>query len=300
MNFADQFHDACGMGLLAHLRCQPSHQLLQDAIRALTRMMHRGAIAADGKTGDGCGLLCAMPTAFMRQVAAEQGVSLPESFAVATLFLSDPVLQREQFAAACTGNDLQAVLFREVPLDSEVLGDYALARLPQIVQAFVVPRELTATRRFDALLYLTRKELEHALADDAGFYVAGFSRTLLPYKGLVTPKNLAQLYPDLTREEFTTHLVLFHQRFSTNTLPQWRLAQPFRNLAHNGEINSIRANRFNAAAKAAAMASPVFTPQELERILPIVQGGGATAPASTTCSSSCWSTAWTSSRRCAC
>jgi glutamate synthase (NADPH/NADH) large chain len=88
MTLADQFHDACGMGLLAHLRRQPSHQLLQDAIRALTRMMHRGAVAADGKTGDGCGLLCAMPTGFMRQVAAEHGTSLPECFAVATLFLS--------------------------------------------------------------------------------------------------------------------------------------------------------------------------------------------------------------------
>ncbi|MCM2264367.1 MAG: glutamate synthase large subunit [Desulfuromonadales bacterium] len=275
MNLADQFHDACGMGLLTHLRRQPSHQLLQDAIRALSRMMHRGAIAADGKTGDGCGLLCAMPTAFMRQVVAEQGVSLPENFAVATLFLTDPQPQQEQFLEACARNDLQVVLFREVPLDSEALGDYALARLPRIVQAFVVPRELTATRRFDALLYLTRKEIEHALQADAGFYVTAFSRTLLPYKGLVMPKNLRQLYPDLQREEFATHLVLFHQRFSTNTLPQWRLAQPFRNLAHNGEINSIRANRFNATAKAAAMASPVFTPEELERILPIVQPVGS-------------------------
>jgi glutamate synthase (NADPH/NADH) large chain len=275
MNFADQFHDACGMGLLAHLRRQPSHQLLRDAIRALSRMMHRGAVAADGKTGDGCGLLCAMPVDFMRRLAAEQGVSLPERFAVATLFLSAPLAQCEHFAEACARNDLQVVLFREVPINPEGLGDYALERLPAIVQAFVIPRELTATRRFDALIYLTRKELEHALANDPAFYITAFSRTLLPYKGLVMPKNLPLLYPDLTREEFATHLVLFHQRFSTNTLPQWRLAQPFRNLAHNGEINSIRANRFNAAAKAAAMSSPVFTAEELARILPIVQPVGS-------------------------
>ena len=275
MNFADQFHDACGMGLLAHLRRQPSHQLLQDAIRALSRMMHRGAIAADGKTGDGCGILCAMPTAFMRQVAAGQGVSLPEHFAVATLFLTDPASQRVQFTEACARNDLETLLFREVPVNTEVLGDYALSRLPQITQAFVVPNELTATRRFDALIYLTRKELEHANEATPEFYVAGFSRTLLTYKGLVMPSNLRQLFPDLSHEEFATHLVLFHQRFSTNTLPQWRLAQPFRNLAHNGEINSIRANRFSAAAKAACMASPVFTAEELARILPIVQPGGS-------------------------
>ena len=275
MNFADQFHDACGMGLLAHLQRRASHQLLSDAISALSRMMHRGAVAADGKTGDGCGILCAMPTAFMRQLAAEQGVSLAENFAVATLFLSAADAQQERFAAACARNDLQVVLFREVPLDTEALGEYALARLPKIVQAFVVPRELTATRRFDALVYLTRKEIEHELQGDAGFYIAAFSRTLLPYKGLVMPKNLPLLYPDLRRAEFATHLVLFHQRFSTNTLPQWRLAQPFRNLAHNGEINSIRANRFNTAAKSAAMASPVFTAGELQRLLPIVQPGGS-------------------------
>ena len=271
----DDFRDNCGFGLLASLRNEPSHQLLEDAVRALSRMMHRGAIAADGKTGDGCGILCAMPFEFLRKIAAEHDVSLPETFAVGTLFLSDPEAQKEQFAAACEDNDLQVVLFRDVPIDENALGDYARERLPHIVQAFVVPHQLIATRRFEALLYLTRRTIEKQLADDREFYITNLSCTLISYKGLVMPNYLRQLYPDLSNPDFATPLVLFHQRFSTNTLPQWRLAQPFRKLAHNGEINSIRANRFNSLTKAAGMHSPVFSDAELERLMPILQPGAS-------------------------
>ncbi|NIQ98277.1 MAG: glutamate synthase large subunit [Desulfuromonadales bacterium] len=270
-NPAEDFRDNCGFGLLANLRNEPSHELVEDAVRALTRMMHRGAIAADGKTGDGCGVLCSMPEAFMRRTAKELGVSLPETFAVGTLFLSDEQKQKEIFSEICENNDLRVVLYREVPIDTEALGDYARERLPQIVQAFVTPRELIATKRFDALLYLSRKEIEHRLEDDPAFYVCSLSRTLVSYKGLVMPNHLRQLYPDLAEPGFEASFVLFHQRFSTNTLPQWRLAQPFRNLAHNGEINSIRGNRFNALTKAVAMRSPVFSEEELQRLLPIIQ-----------------------------
>jgi len=263
------------MGLLASLRNRPSHQMLTDSIRALSRMMHRGAIAADGKTGDGCGVLCAMPEPFMRRLAKEGGASLPETFAVGTLFLSDPERQQEIFARTCERNDMQVVLFRQVPIDEEALGDYARERLPTIVQAFVTAKELIATKRFDALLYLTRKEVENELVDDPAFYVCSLSRTLISYKGLVMPDHLVKLFPDLADKNFATSFVLFHQRFSTNTLPQWRLAQPLRNLAHNGEINSIRGNRFNALAKAAAMNSPVFSDEELKRLLPIIQPVGS-------------------------
>ena len=273
MNIAEEFHDACGMGLLADLRNQSSHQLLQDAIRALSRMMHRGAIAADRKSGDGCGVLAAMPTSFMRLLAEENQVYLPDEFAVATLFLSDPERQQDLFASICKETDLEVVLFREVPLNPEALGQYAIDRLPAIVQAFVVPARLTATRRFDALVFLARKRVEKTLVEEPDFYVSTFSRSLLAYKGLVMPDQLCTLFPDLTREEFSTRFVLFHQRFSTNTLPEWRLAQPFRNLAHNGEINSIRGNRFNAMTKSVTMQSPVYSPEEFQSLLPILQDG---------------------------
>ncbi len=273
MNLAEQFKDNCGFGLLAQIKNRPSHQLLQDAIRALTRMMHRGAVSADGKTGDGCGLLCSMPTGFMRKVAEEQGLSLPEQFAVASLFLSDAEPQLKIFRAQCEQNDLSIFLIREVPLDTDALGEYALSMLPKIVQVFVVPAALIATRRFDALIYLTRKEVEHQLKDDPAFYIAGFSRSLLSYKGLVMPTYLAKLFPDLQQPQFEISFTMFHQRFSTNTLPQWKLAQPLRVIAHNGEINSIKGNRFKAQNKFTKAQSPVFSEEELLRLLPLLEDG---------------------------
>ncbi len=273
MNLAEQFRDNCGFGLLAQLNNQPSHQLLQDAIQALSRMMHRGAIAADGKTGDGSGLLCSMPQRFMRKVAEEQGVSLPDQYAVATLFLSDKKKQLAVFAECCERNDLQALLVREVPLNTDALGEYALAMRPDIVQVFVVPGALIATRRFDALLYLTRKEIEDQFRDDPAFYVPSFSRTLISYKGLVMPTYIARLFPDLEDESFEISFAMFHQRFSTNTLPQWKLAQPLRQIAHNGEINSIKGNRFKAQSKFIGAKSPVFSQSELKRIIPFLEEG---------------------------
>ncbi len=275
MNPAERFKDACGFGLLAQIKNQPSHELLNDAIKAAARMMHRGAIAADRKTGDGSGLLCSMPERFMRRVAEENGHSLPEQFAVAMLFLSDEERQLEVFAETCARNDLQVLFVREVPLNTEALGEYALGMLPKVRQAFVVPAALIATRRFDALLYLTRKEVEHRLGDDPEFYIPSFSRKTVSYKGLVMPTYIQTLFPDLRRDDFECAFVLFHQRFSTNTLPRWRLAQPLRTLAHNGEINSLQANRFNTRHKFTEATSSVFSDEELARLFPILEEGGS-------------------------
>jgi glutamate synthase (NADPH/NADH) large chain len=271
MDFAERFYDSCGFGLLAQLKNRPSHALVEDAIAALARLMHRGAIAADGKTGDGSGLLCSMPQAFMHRVAAELGVSLPERFAVAMLFLSDEQRQLAVLQEECEKNDLQLLLVREVPLNSEALGERALQLLPAIRQAFVVPASLVATRRFDALLYLTRKGVEHRLAADRAFYIPSFSRRVVSYKGLVLPTQLRSLYPDLAEDDFACSFALFHQRFSTNTQPLWKLAQPFRILAHNGEINSLQANRFNALHKFNDASSPVFSAEELARLQPLLE-----------------------------
>ena len=273
MNPATVFKDNCGFGLLAHIHNQPSHQMLRDAIRALSRMMHRGAVAADGKSGDGSGLLCAMPVRFMRKVAEQQGVSLPEQFAVATLFLNEREIQLDAFREQCARNDLQVLMVRDVPLETDALGEYALSLLPEIVQVFVVPAALIATRRFDALIYLTRKEIEHRLGADDGFYVPSFSRTLISYKGLVMPTYIDRLFPDPKDADFEISFAMFHQRFSTNTLPQWKLAQPLRTLAHNGEINSIKGNRLKALNKFTDAESPVFSREELDRVLPIMEDG---------------------------
>ncbi len=268
------FKDNCGFGLLAHLKNKQTHQNLEDAITSLERMMHRGAIAADGKSGDGSGLLLSMPDEFMRKVAFQNGVDLPKQYAVAFVFAKDEA-QLDIFRNYCDKNDLKVVLNREVPIDTDALGEFALSILPKMVQVFVVPNTLVSAKRFDAMLYLARKEAEHHLKDEEDFYIPTFSSKVIAYKGLVMPTTIKQFYIDLNDEDFKISFALFHQRFSTNTLPKWRLAQPFRGIAHNGEINSIEANRFNVEVKTESIKSEVFTDEELSRIFPILQEGGS-------------------------
>ncbi|MDD2950641.1 MAG: glutamate synthase large subunit, partial [Sulfuricurvum sp.] len=236
------FKDNCGFGLIANIKNRPSHENLENAITALERMMHRGAVAADGKTGDGSGLLLSLPHEFMRSTAADAGVELPEMYAVAVVFTRD-ASALEHFEKICTDNDLKVVLDRLVPVDTNALGEQALASLPEIHHIFITPNSLMATKRFDALLYLSRKEIEHALVSDSDFYIASMSARVISYKGLIMPTHIKEFYTDLQNENFKISFALFHQRFSTNTLPKWRLAQPFRAVAHNGEINSVEANR---------------------------------------------------------
>ncbi|MFY9143060.1 glutamate synthase large subunit [Sulfuricurvum sp.] len=268
------FKDNCGFGLIANIKNRPSHENLENAITALERMMHRGAVAADGKTGDGSGLLLSMPHEFMRSAAQESGVELPEMYAVAVLFVDD-ASQLEKFEQICTGNDLKVVLDRCVPVDTDALGEQALASLPEIHHIFITPNSLMASQRFDALLYLSRKEIEHALVENGDFYIASMSSSVVSYKGLIMPTHIKEFYTDLQNENFKISFALFHQRFSTNTLPKWRLAQPFRAVAHNGEINSVEANRFNVAVKSESIKSEVFTDEEIARLLPILQPGGS-------------------------
>ncbi len=268
------FKDNCGFGLIANIKNRASHETLENAITALERMMHRGAVAADGKTGDGSGLLLSMPTKFMRAAAKKEGVELPKLFAVATVFTKDKT-HLDVLEQVCAENDLKIVLKRNVPLDTNALGQQALDTLPNIIHAFIIPNSIMADQRFDALLYLSRKETEHKLVDDESFYIASMSARVLSYKGLVMPTHIKEFYKDLQDENFKISFSLFHQRFSTNTLPQWRLAQPFRTVAHNGEINSVEANRFNVAVKSESIKSDVFTDDEIRRLLPILQPGSS-------------------------
>jgi len=231
-------------------------------------MMHRGAIAADGKSGDGSGLLFSLPKEFMKKEAKKLGIDLPRQFAVGMLFMQNDS-QKDIINDICSKNDLKVVLYRDVPVDTDALGKQALELLPKIVQVFIEPSSLMATKRFEPLLYLTRREIESRLKKDRDFYIASFSSTVISYKGLVMPTHIKEFYQDLNNKNFKTKFALFHQRFSTNTLPQWRLAQPFRTLAHNGEINSISANRANIRARYSSMKSPVFSDKELKKLFPI-------------------------------
>ena len=264
------FKDNCGFGLVANIKNKASHKVLNDAVTALERMMHRGAVAADGKTGDGSGLLLSMPEEFLRKEAGKNGVELPKQFAIASIFTKNRD-HLDVIENICEENDLKIVLRRDVPIDTNALGEQALESLPNIVQLFIIPNSIMATNRFDALLYLSRKESEHKLVEDRNFYIASMSSKVLSYKGLVMPTHIKEFYKDFQDEEFKISFSLFHQRFSTNTLPEWRLAQPFRAVAHNGEINSVEGNRFNVEIKSESIKSEVFTDAEIQKILPILQ-----------------------------
>jgi len=270
--------DSCGFGLIANLDDTPSHWLLQTAISSLNRLTHRGAIATDGKTGDGCGLLIKMPTQFMRAVAGDAGLQLTQRFGVGLVFLNrDP--ERAARARAILTAELQAEKltvagFRTVPTDSEACGAEALKTLPGIDQVFVNSPgdidEATLNRR----LFLARRRAEKKLeGEDPVFYLPSLSASTIVYKGMVMPQYLAQFYPDLKDPRMQSSVVVFHQRFSTNTLPQWRLAHPYRYLAHNGEINTVQGNRSWAVARGPLLRSPVLP--DISDILPIVSLKGS-------------------------
>ncbi len=266
------WRENCGCGLMANIKNVPTRQMTLDSIEALARMIHRGAIAADGKSGDGSGFLFSMPYRFMERMAEVNGFDLPDRYAVAVLFITAEE-QQQVFTEYCEKNDLKVLFYRQVPVDKSMLGKQALEVMPRILHAFVVPHSLMSTKRFEALLYLTRKEVEHALKDYADFYIASFSDNVISYKGLVMPNLIKDFYLDLREDDFAISFALFHQRFSTNTLPRWGMAQPFRMLAHNGEINSVEANRFNVKVRMEVMQSEIFTKDELQRIYPILSEG---------------------------
>jgi glutamate synthase (NADPH/NADH) large chain len=266
------FKDNCGFGLLASIDNIPSHKNLEDAITSLSRMMHRGAVAADGKTGDGAGLLLSMPKSFFAKEASANGVYLPDNYAVAMVFSNNPT-DFDVIAKICDNNDLKIIYTRTVPVNTNALGKQALASLPTMKQVFVAPNSPVAINRFEALVYLSRKEIEAALIEDDTFYIPSFSTSVISYKGLVMPTHIKEFYKDLADEDFQISFCLFHQRFSTNTLPQWKLAQPFRMIAHNGEINSVTANRFNVKAKMAAAKSAIYSDEEMDRLRNVIQDG---------------------------
>jgi glutamate synthase (NADPH/NADH) large chain len=246
--------DSCGFGLIANLDDQESHFVVETAISALARLTHRGAVAADGKTGDGCGLLIKFPEKFLRAVGEAAGFQLSERFAAGTVFLSQDQRMAEsvqkEIEAGVEASGLEVAGWREVPVKPEVCGELALASLPRIVQVFVNAPAGMQRGTFNRQLFMARRRAEQRfVAIDPTAYVLSLSSATISYKGMVMPDVLPEFYEDLRDPRLESSVCLFHQRFSTNTLPEWRLAQPFRFLAHNGEINTIQGNRAWAMAR---------------------------------------------------
>ncbi len=273
----EEFKDNCGFGLIAHMTGEASHHLLQTAMQALTCMTHRGGINADGKTGDGCGLLMQKPDRFLRAVAQEHfAVELPKQYAVGMVFFNqDPVkaeAARANMDREIINAGLKLVGWRKVPIDTSVLGRLALERLPQIEQVFIGGEGLS-DQEFAIKLFSARRRSSVANAHDADHYICSFSHKTIIYKGLMMPADLSAFYPDLGDERLKTAICVFHQRFSTNTLPKWPLAQPFRFLAHNGEINTITGNRNWAIARRTKFANDLIP--DLEELGPLVNRVGS-------------------------
>ena len=265
--------DNCGFGLIANTKNEPTHLLLKRAINALEKMMHRGGISADKMSGDGSGLLFSIPRKFMHKVAEQEGFSLSDDFAVAVLFTKD-ASHIDEIEKIANNNGLSLVGRRAVPINPDATGEQALASLPLIYHLFFEADGIPDIR-FEPMLYLTRKEIEQTFIDDNDFYIPTLSNRVISYKGLVMPTHIESFFIDFQDDDFEISFALFHQRFSTNTLPQWKLAQPFRMIAHNGEINSIKANRFQAFVKQENAKSKIFSDAELKRLMPIIQPIGS-------------------------
>ena len=271
--------DSCGFGLIASIDDEPSHWLVKTAISSLNRLTHRGAIATDGKTGDGCGLLIKMPRKFLRAVAAEAGIApLTTPFAAGLVFLSrDPALAERARAVLrqeIERESLSVAGFRVLPINPSACGAEALKTLPHFEQLFVNAADDLDEATFNRHLYMARRRAEKILeSSDPAFYVPSLSASTIVYKGMVMPQYLVEFYPDLADERLEASVVVFHQRFSTNTLPQWRLAHPYRYLAHNGEINTVQGNRSWAVARGPLFRSPLLP--NLSEVLPVVTLSGS-------------------------
>jgi glutamate synthase domain-containing protein 2/glutamate synthase domain-containing protein 1/glutamate synthase domain-containing protein 3 len=244
--------DSCGVGFVAKLSAETSHEILQHALGALARLEHRGAVAADGKSSDGVGVTTAIPRDWL---LSQCSLSLDESspLGVAVVFLPpDDTAQREEIEAALFEQDMEVLTWRPVPVRPEVLGEIAASSRPEIWHLLITSDD---GEFFDRRLYLARKQFERS--ELPGYFVSISSLTII-YKALCAGRLLSEFYPDLADPGFKTPFALFHQRYATNVLPSWERAQPFRTLAHNGEINTIWGNRARMEARAATLPLEVY------------------------------------------
>jgi len=276
-------HDACGVGFVVNIKGQKSHQIVTDGINVLKNLVHRGAVGGDGKTGDGAGILIQIPHEFFAACMQLQGVKLPEpgSYGAGMLFLprTEHVQQKLKKTIGETIDECGGILtgFRKVLQDDSCLGRIALESMPSVWQVFVQFEGL-AGDALERKLYITRRIIENKVADQGysleDFYFSSFSCRTVVYKGMLTAPQMDIFYPDLTDTRMTSAIALIHARYSTNTFPSWPLAQPFRNLAHNGEINTLRGNVNKMNARESSLASPVFG-DEIKHLFPIITPGSS-------------------------
>ena len=269
---SDYEHDACGVGMVVNIHGNKSHELVDNALRVLENMQHRGAEGADKKTGDGAGIMLQIPHEFILL----QGIPVPEKgkYGTGLVFLPKDEQQQQAILSIMIEEiereGLQLMHLRSVPTNPACLGQSALSNEPAIKQLFITGVTDDRVADFSRTLYIIRKKIERRVADK-DFYICSLSNTNIIYKGMLTSRQLREYFPDLSNPYFTSGLALVHSRFSTNTFPTWSLAQPFRLLAHNGEINTIRGNRGWMQARESVLSSKSLG--NVKEISPIVQKG---------------------------
>ena len=273
-------HDNCGAGFICSLKGEKSNDIIHKALEILVRLKHRGAVNADGKTGDGAGILIDIPHEFFKKSV---DFTLPEigSYAVGNVFLPQKENQRvfceNTLTSALEEQGLQVLGWRTTPVDASVLGDIARQSEPFVRQLFVARPKDMDERSFEIKRYIARKKAEHTiwnskLSESKIFYLPSFSTKVIIYKGLLVPEDISAYYLDLQDPQCITRLALVHQRFSTNTFPTWDLAQPFRFICHNGEINTLRGNVTRMRSREDLMQSDWFN-EEIKAIIPIIIPG---------------------------
>jgi glutamate synthase (ferredoxin) len=290
-------HDACGVGFVVDIKGRRSHRIVQQGLQVLVNLLHRGACGCEASTGDGAGILVQMPDRFLRKVTAPLGIVLPPPgfYGAGFVFLphdeASRALIRDLIETITTEEGQQLLGWRSVPTDDRTLGASAVAAEPMFEQVFIgagealhlqdagQPGQVDASARFERKLYVIRKRVEHAvdrldIADARAFYIPSLSARTLIYKGMLIADQIQPMFPDLDDPHFESALALVHQRFSTNTFPSWPLAHPYRFVAHNGEINTLRGNINWMRAREGLLESSLLG-DDLKKILPVIREGGS-------------------------
>ncbi|HEX6092048.1 MAG TPA: glutamate synthase large subunit, partial [Dongiaceae bacterium] len=275
-------HDACGVGLIAAIDGKPRRQVVEYGIAALKSVWHRGAVDADGKTGDGAGIHVQIPHDFFREYVRGTGQKIGRAkLGVGMVFLPRTDLAAQERCRVIVEREILAYGYtiygwRQVPVNVEVIGEKANATRPEIEQIMIANSVGTTEEQFEIDLYVIRRRIEKAALEESikDIYICSMSCRSVIYKGMFLAEQLTSFYPDLLDERFISNFAIYHQRYSTNTFPTWHLAQPFRVIAHNGEINTLKGNINWMQAHETRMATPVYG-DYMADIKPVVQPGGS-------------------------
>ena len=278
-------HDSCGIGFVANIKGSKSHQHIADALTVLENMEHRGACGCENNTGDGAGILIQTPHEFFFDECIKLGVHLPSfgKYGVAVIFFPRDIRLREEcrdiFNRSAENLGLEILAYRKVPVNPDGIGATALSVEPEMEQVFIAcPDHINNPEDFERKLFILKNYASHTInntvkKDPIGFYVVSISYKTVVYKGQLTSMQVRHYFPDLSNKRVVSAFGLVHSRFATNTFPSWKLAQPFRYIAHNGEINTLQGNLNWLKTSEKGFVSPYFTKQEMEMLLPIVTEG---------------------------